>query len=1216
MLSNHDDQPTIRAYLLGDQDETIRQAFEQKFLTDEGLFEELLAGEDELIDQYLAGKLSEKETEMFGKNFLATAERKEKLRFGKAFKKYATAHTSEDLQPGAETARAISLRTPTRSWWQFFSASPWAVAAVAALVIIAALGVWRIYFYQSDVDKGLIALNSAYREQRPLEARITRFDYAPYVTTRGSEPEHINSQERKRAELYLIDAVRDNPGAPSHHALGRFYLANRQFNEAISEFEAALKASPNDAQLHADLGAAYLEKGKIEIEQSKADKNGAESGAGLENLTRSLETLKKALELNPNLLEALFNRALAYEANGLSDPAETDWQEYLKRDSTSQWAQEARRKIKLIKEQKRTASPNPDQTLNRLLNAYDTNNEELAWELIAQNHTSAGNVLANSLLDRYISQRAQSQTEQAFKSLQALSFIGSVMLRRGEDRYVSDLFHYYQTVEAPKLRILVEARSDMATGYQRFTMSRFNDAIVSYTKAKQLFESVADFPEATFASYRLGHCYVLQPNTKKGQSIFAALGPVAEKRQFKWLVAQSFYQLANVQISLSEYSKAIDSSNQALNLAEQLTDSNGIVRVLIQLADEYRSLNNRTRSFSFLERSLIALRQDTLEPMQAWQSYIGISLNLSSFNFYSAALEFQKEALRLGIEMDRPLIKSRSYQYLGLTYANLKMYDEARKQVQQAIEIGRALQDEPNGIEMVANASVQLGDIYRQMGNYGEAITAYDQSLTLYDRLSFPYFACAAHKGKLLSFLAQGNDALVAQEIQIVLDLFQQFRSKITDQNQRNTFFDAEQDIYDLAINFEYSRRNDPTRAFEYSESSRARSLRDIMRRRAAPVRQETDTELNHPSASESPTLAEIQRDLPPKSQILEYSVLNDKLLIWVVTGKDLSPVPVLIDEAALYQKVQSYLNSLQRGSGNTAEVLQGAKELYDILIKPVERLLDKNNLLCIVPDKILNYLPYEALVSSSTGRYLVEDYRVQLAPSAGVFLDCSKIAKDKGGTEEERLLAVGNPAFDRESFSALADLPAAAREAETIAHNYPSHRVLLGRSATIRQIKTEITRSDVAHFAAHYVVDPRSEMFSELILAKEPTTGNGSETSAGLLRASEIYKLKMPRTRLVVLSGCQTGVEQQYKGEGAVGLAYPFLGARVPLVVASLWAVDSESTAELMIDFHKGRKVQHLPTAEALRQAQLHMLHGPDERYRQPYYWASFVTIGGRADF
>jgi CHAT domain-containing protein/lipopolysaccharide biosynthesis regulator YciM len=1211
MLSNQDDQLTIRDYLLGLLDEDSRQAFEKQLLIDDELFEELTVSEDELVDQYLSGELDKATALLFKTFFLRTPERQKKLRFAKALRRYNAEHATADPKS------AIQPALHTSTWKQLLFASPWRTAAFAAVILVAALGVWGIYFRQSDVDKGLIALNSAYRQQRPLEARITRFDYAPYVTTRGSEPERVNSVEQQRAELYLRNAVRDNPGAPSHHALGQFYLANRQLDKAIAQFEEAIKTSPNDAQIDADLGAAFLEKGKLEIEKSKSDNIGSESGAGLEYLTRSLEALKKALELNPNLLEARFNRALAYEANGLSAPAEADWREYLKQDSTSQWAQEARKKLELMEERKHSTSLSAEQSFQKLLSAQDADNEELVWELIGQSHTSAGNVLSNFLLDAYISQRAKGQAEQSRKLIQTLSYMGSVVLRHSQDRYVSDLFHFYQAVETPRLRILAEARSEMEKGYQLFTMSRFNDAIASYIRAKQLFDSVEDVPESTFASYRLGHCYVLQPNSKKGQSVFAELALTAQREHYKWLLAQSFYQLANVQISRNEYSKAIDSSNQALNLAEQLDDSNGIVKSLIQLAEEYRALNNRNRSLSFLERSLIALRQDPLEPMQAWQSYIGISLNLSSFNFKSAALEFQKEALRLGIEMGRPLIKSRSYQYLGLTYANLKMYDEARKQVQQAIEIGRALQDEPNGIEMVANASVQLGDINRQMGNYDEAITAYDQSLTLYDKLSFPYFACAAHKGKLLSFLAQGNDASVAQEIQIVLDLFQQFRSKITEQNQRNTFFDAEQDIYDLAIDFEYSRRTNPKRAFEYLESSRARSLRDIMRSRSNSVSQETDTELNHLLASQPPpTLSEIQRDLPPKSEIVEYSVLNDKLVIWVVTGKDLFPVPVPIAEAALNQKVQSYLNSLQQGSTNTVEVLQGAKELYDLLIKPVAGLLEQNNLLCIVPDKILNYLPFEALVSSSSGRYLVEDYRVQLAPSAGVFLDCSKIAKDKGGTEEERLLAVGNPAFDRKSFSALADLPAAAREAETIAHNYPSHRVLLGRSATIRQIKSEITRSDVAHFAVHYVVDPRSEMFSELILAKEPAAGNGSEISSGLLRASEIYKLKMPRTRLVVLSGCQTGVEQQYKGEGAVGLAYPFLGAHVPLVVASLWAVDSESTAELMIEFHKGRKLNQLPTAEALRQAQLHLLYGPDERYRQPYYWASFVTIGGQADF
>jgi CHAT domain-containing protein len=71
-----------------------------------------------------------------------------------------------------------------------------------------------------------------------------------------------------------------------------------------------------------------------------------------------------------------------------------------------------------------------------------------------------------------------------------------------------------------------------------------------------------------------------------------------------------------------------------------------------------------------------------------------------------------------------------------------------------------------------------------------------------------------------------------------------------------------------------------------------------------------------------------------------------------------------------------------------------------------------------------------------------------------------------------------------------------------------------------------------------------------------------------------------------------------------------------VPVVVASLWAVDSDSTKELMVNFHRLRRRGGLPAAEALREAQLEMLRGPDQSFRQPYHWAPFIAIGGHTRF
>jgi CHAT domain-containing protein len=140
--------------------------------------------------------------------------------------------------------------------------------------------------------------------------------------------------------------------------------------------------------------------------------------------------------------------------------------------------------------------------------------------------------------------------------------------------------------------------------------------------------------------------------------------------------------------------------------------------------------------------------------------------------------------------------------------------------------------------------------------------------------------------------------------------------------------------------------------------------------------------------------------------------------------------------------------------------------------------------------------------------------------------------------------------------------------------------------------------------------------MRSKLVLARESASGAKDGQAGGTLEPWEVYQMELPLTRLVVLSGCQTGIERQYNGEGPISFARAFIAAGVPLMVASLWTVDSDASAELMISFHRYRKRDSLPTAEALRRAQLDMLESQDPRYHRPYYWASFITIGGYAEF
>ncbi|HEX8846798.1 MAG TPA: CHAT domain-containing protein [Pyrinomonadaceae bacterium] len=1078
------------------------------------------------------------------------------------------------------------------------------------------LGIAIVFWRSSSssrpgVDKGLVALQAAFRDQRPVEARISGFNYAPVADQRG-QTTASDYVQRDRAARLLLDAVSEDPRTETHHALGKYYLAERQFDKAIDQFEAALKLDSQRAQVHSDLGAALFEKGK-------AYRSEQEHGKEIEEFARSLDHFNTALKLDSSLLEALFNRALLYREMRLLDQAESDWRQYLERDPDSKWASEARQQLLELEKRRTQVSRDKEKFLRDFLSAYERGDDGVAWEVIRRNYTSAGNTITNTLLDSYLDMEAKGESRTSDNNLQALAYVGQLELQRANDTYTSHLARFYSGTNPRQRKALAHARGQMRKGYELFLRANVTDALNYYAQAKQTFDESGAECEAIFAEYRMGHCYVLQPNLKRSDEIFTKLRSASERSNYRWLLNQSLYRTASIRFASNEYSESIDYARRALKQSEQMGDTIGILNALVLLSDQYRTLNDERQAQNFLNSALTLMSEEGAEPIQGWGIFTSIALNLKSRNLYSAALEYQKEALRLALAMEpeRPLIISRSYDYLGLIYGSLKNYDVALSNIALAFEAGRKLASEPSGMEMMANSSLHAGDVYRQAGDYPKAVESYERSIRLYEELDYPYFTYPARKGKLLSYIAMGNDPAAEEEIRTVLRLFEQYRSKLTRESQRNTFFDVEQSIYDSAIDFAQSRKRNEQLAFEYSELSRARSLLDAIRRSAQAAEREDSTEVHLPSTSTPLTLSDIQQRMPEQAQIVQYAVLEDKLLIWVVTQANILTREVPLGSVELSEQVRGYLRIVNRPSAATdAEVERSAKELYRVLIKPIEPLLDKTKLLCIVPDKLLHFLPFGALVSDLTKRYLVEDFRLELSPSSTIFVDSSEQASQKIGRAEERLLSVGDPSFDRNAFSSLQRLPSAGREAEEVAAFYKSPRLLLRDDARERTVKSEIVKSNVAHFALHYLMDESSNLFSKMVLAAGRDKDARDKENDGVWQIHEIYKMRLPQTRLVVLSACQTGIEQHYRGEGAVSIARPFIAAGVPIVVASLWPVDSQSTEKLMVSFHRHRTQGHRSTVEALKLAQLELLGGEDSRYRHPYYWAAFTAIGGYTEY
>ncbi|HEX9959501.1 MAG TPA: tetratricopeptide repeat protein, partial [Pyrinomonadaceae bacterium] len=330
------ERETLRKYLLGDltdKEEMLR--IEKKSLLDDDFDERLSIAEDELVDEYLDGSLPEPERRRFLKFFLISPERKEKLRLIRNLRKYAG--KSADVQ---EVREFPEEKKAFFDWRGLLAMPALRFAALALIVFGLGFVIWRVAIYQSDVDKGLAELRVAYRGQRMTESRTTAgFGYAPYSPTRGANSSAVSDDiARENARIHIFGAAKDPNDAEAHHALGLFYLSEKNFDAARNEFERALKLAPDNAKLHSDLGAVYLEKAKL-----AGDEKGDEF---LENAELSLQHLKRALELDGNQLEALFNKALLLQKMRSLNLAREAWQKYLEKDSASDWAQEARENIR------------------------------------------------------------------------------------------------------------------------------------------------------------------------------------------------------------------------------------------------------------------------------------------------------------------------------------------------------------------------------------------------------------------------------------------------------------------------------------------------------------------------------------------------------------------------------------------------------------------------------------------------------------------------------------------------------------------------------------------------------------------------------------------------------------------------------------------------------------------------------------------------------
>jgi CHAT domain-containing protein len=411
------------------------------------------------------------------------------------------------------------------------------------------------------------------------------------------------------------------------------------------------------------------------------------------------------------------------------------------------------------------------------------------------------------------------------------------------------------------------------------------------------------------------------------------------------------------------------------------------------------------------------------------------------------------------------------------------------------------------------------------------------------------------------------------------------------------------------------------------------------------------------------PTVSQVQKLLDADTLLLEFTLGQERSYVLAVTATELHSY-VLPPRAQIEESAQLFLKHLKAGQPVFGESAAKRKARMDLmanywseatalsrmLLGQVSSLSKKKNVL-IVADGQLQYIPFSALPSpdftpgvGSAGTplqaMLVRDHEITNLPSASVLgvlrqslrreppsksvaifadpvlekddprIQLAQQNRAKPAAENRKYLqqALRDIADDGET-TKLGRLGASGREARQIIELTPpgsSFEALGFKANRENATSKQLGLYWAVHFATHGILNETNPERSGVVLSLYDERGRFHEE--GYLRLKDIYDLNLP-VELVVLSACRTGLGKPVKGEGLIGLTRGFMHAGSRRVLASLWKVDDDATAELMKRFYQKILKEGMTPTAALRAAQSSM--SSESQWSHPYYWAGFVLQG-----
>jgi CHAT domain-containing protein/tetratricopeptide (TPR) repeat protein len=984
------------------------------------------------------------------------------------------------------------------------------VTGVLALAASIALVVWTLPgLLRDQTDPEVAALVAAAGSSRVTEARLSGgFAHAPFAgKTRGDEIASRNLTLLAAAGE-LQKKVESNPTPHVLHAWGVAQLLIGQVDSAARTLETALASQPNDAGAYSDAAAAQL----------------ALSEGQRDRLMRALEYASRAVELDPGLAVASFNRALVLEQLALFDQALEEWTRYLSIETDPAWREEGQARIQSLEQQ---LSKRPQAAVPSTLRELGGLDAEAIDRLVVETPFEMRTALDGPMLSEAMDLAARGGMRSDAET--ALRIASRLRLHTGDTLSESTWQHALSSPVPGVIRAGIDAylegralllKNDVTEAQQRF-------------RAADQHLRRAGSPASEWSTFFLAHCAFYLGRTNDAERLLTSrISGLVESGRLA-VAARSSYLLGLVRLRLGQHAAVVSAERQSADLARRVGDIVTEVGARSEVADAFERLS--LLQLSWQERSDVLRLSEPL-PNRALRHIATVAASRSAINegYLHAAQAFATATL----------VNADSWNNAGAkAEARIRLADIAQRRgdPDRALDLLSEADGYLAGMPDSAFADGWRADLEMARGmallarSPEQALAAGSRVFEIASRRESPYRLARARYLKGRSLMAA--DPVAARE---------EFRAGLRAAEVLPTAPDpfgrsmAEQ-RWDLLKEL---------LALQGTAATPDESLDEVL---AVMI-----------GGRPAPTLSSLQKSLADGDAVLVAIALQDGVLAWSVTSAEVRRSVTPVPRDRLVQLITAYTAALE--DPGTLGWLDASRALSQFLLPPIRDIRPRR--LLLATDALLSTVPFASLADGS--ELLSDTTSIEmLAWNDGRALADQRAA---GG----RVLVVGDPDH-RAMREALPSLAAARDEAVHVAALYRNARLLIGGDATRTAFLEALGTAAIVHFAGHALGNRIDPAASRLLLAGDD---GESEVTAG-----EIARLTLG-ARIAVLGACETAVGAPAAMSPVYGLARAFLQAGVHHVVAAQWKVSDNASREFLLELHR-QLARGAALSEALNEAQ-----------------------------